>query len=428
MPPWFGSAELGIWVEFIGKCDKALIEEFLSPPDDTSRGKMGELVFALSGKTYRLPVEQNLNKETALGDSGWKVSLKSYSPRMSKAEPGDPPEMPMVRAKVISPEGKSTNYAIASRLVMYPGPLDSFETPVDELPEGLPAVWYHPPDLRYSYNGQYSGRPHMKSVLQFVQSTDNRLFYRSLQEQGDKLQIESAGMAPPSGVSRNVWEKYAGSFLIEEHLPHAKPCLQRIIPLAKRPGLFSEETPPAVLGRLTLSKKTADGEIKKYTAERWFDLGRTQRLTISGTHDGTSFNEPLEVSYSYRTLQLPFEIELIRAESLVDPGTNSPATYSSFVKLYDAERNIHGEDHHITMNEPLNHRGFKIYQSQFSNAGLDPETMEPIARSGFTVGRDPGLWLKYLGTAMLGIGIATMYYMRAYNPRNLLRVISLSTQ
>ncbi len=414
LPPWFGSSELGIWVEFVGKCDGVLVDEFLQPPTDEQRGSKGLLVFALAGKKYRIAVAENIGKVTPLGDTGWKVNLESYSPRMSKADENEPPEMPIVRSKLISPQGKETKYAIASRLILYPGPLDHLDTPLEELPEGLPAVWYHPPDLRYGSNGKYPNKPHIKSLLQFVQSSDKKLYYRSLIERDNQLTNDGAGPAPGTGIPRTIWEKHAGSFLIEEHLPHAKPCLQRVVPVNKRPGLVSDETPAALLCRLTLYKKSQSGEMKPYSYERWFDLGRTVRFAITGTHDGESFSEPLSVGFSYKTLQLPFEIELTRAESQVDPGTNSAATYSSFVKVFDEDLRMNGADFLITMNEPLNHRGFKVYQSNFSPAGSDPVTRKPIAKSGFTVGRDPGLWLKYLGTAMLGIGIATMYYMRAY--------------
>ena len=46
--------------------------------------------------------------------------------------------------------------------------------------------------------------------------------------------------------------------------------------------------------------------------------------------------------------------------------------------------------------------------------GSEPGSSKPMHRSDFTLGRDPGLWLKYLGTAMLGVGIATMFFMKAY--------------
>jgi hypothetical protein len=42
------------------------------------------------------------------------------------------------------------------------------------------------------------------------------------------------------------------------------------------------------------------------------------------------------------------------------------------------------------------------------------ENARPVSRSIFTVGRDPGLPLKYLGSTMLALGIVCMFYMRAY--------------
>lgn len=104
----------------------------------------------------------------------------------------------------------------------------------------------------------------------------------------------------------------------------------------------------------------------------------------------------MSLGYSYKTLQLPFEIELTRAESQVDPGTNSVSTYSGFVKVFDQDLHMNGTDCLITMNEPLNHRGFKVYQSNFTPAGTDPVSKKPIARSGFTVGRDPRLLAEIL--------------------------------
>jgi hypothetical protein len=426
LPAFLYRSDLGYLVEFIGKCHASLVEEFVKPPSEAERGPKGQLVFSIAGKKHRVSVENSLSKTISIGDSGWKLHLDKYAPNTGDDPKNDLPEVPYVVGKVISPQEKETKYHISSRLVLYAGPKNSLDEPLEELPEGLPAVWYHAPDLRYSYNGKQKGRPHVKSLLQFVQSSDNKVYYRSLVEQGSELVSDSAGLAPATGVARNIWEKHAASFLIEEHLPHAKPCLQRVIPVAKRPGLITDSTPPAVLCRFTLNKRATGGEMKQYSIERWLDLGRLQRITITGTHEGESFNEPLVVSFNYKRLQLPFEIELTRAESQIDPGTNSPATYSSFVKLYDRDQSIDGEDRHITMNEPLNHRGYKVYQSQFDRKGIDPETFRPIAISGFTVGRDPGLWLKYLGTAMLGIGIATMYYMKAYDPRNLFRAIQTS--
>ncbi|MFT3882003.1 MAG: cytochrome c biogenesis protein ResB [Gemmatales bacterium] len=130
--------------------------------------------------------------------------------------------------------------------------------------------------------------------------------------------------------------------------------------------------------------------------------------------DGQKIDETFLVTFGNKLEQLSFALELTRAESQLDPGTNRAATYTSFVKLYDERRDIFGDNHMITMNEPLDYLGYKVYQSRFENFGIDDESGKQLAGSVFTIGRDPGLWLKYLGTGMLGLGIATMFWMKAY--------------
>ena len=64
------------------------------------------------------------------------------------------------------------------------------------------------------------------------------------------------------------------------------------------------------------------------------------------------------------------------------------------------------------MNEPLVHRGYKFYQSTYEF--LWDDNGKPVSLSGFTVGHDPGLPFKYAGSMMLALGIACMFYMKAY--------------
>ena len=71
--------------------------------------------------------------------------------------------------------------------------------------------------------------------------------------------MEEAGEAPSVGIPRKIWDAQAGSFMLEEYLPHAKPCSQRVIPVTMRPGLISQEYPPALLCRATLTVKDSQG-------------------------------------------------------------------------------------------------------------------------------------------------------------------------
>lgn len=410
-------------IEFLGRISPALVDEFTQPPADDKQGTKGTLVFAIAGKKYNVNVAYILNqtanatlKDRPIGDSGWKLSIDDYTTNTAGPASG----WPIVKATLYAPDGKTTKYLIPGREALYPGPLDHLGTPLEDLPEGLPAVWYHPPDYRYGYDEASAtmNRPHLQMLLQFVQTTDNKLYYRTMMEVNGKMQLEAAGPVAGTGIPRTIWDSQAGSFLVEEYLPHAKPCFQRVIPVAQRPGLVSQTNPSAVKCRLTLTKTTSEGERKTFVKELWVPRHMVQedppRVTFTGTIDGKPFAETFRLTYTFKSISLGFDIELCRAESQLDPGTNRAATFTSFVKVYDPGLQMNGTDFMITMNEPLDHRGYKIYQSEFAPLRPDQTTKKPIARSGFTIGRDPGLWLKYLGTAMLGLGIATMYYMKAY--------------
>lgn len=403
-------------VELLGTIHPSLVDEFLKPPTDQDRGTQGNLVFSIGGKKFNVNVKRETGKVFPLGDTGWKVKIEKYFARPGSIDANDDPDFPSVHADLIAPDGTVTKYQIAGRLVAFPGPMRLGEQ-VPELDEGLPAVWYHAPDVRFGYDGNREkdkSNPHIKSMLQFVQTYDGKLYYRSYQEQDGKMVLEDSGEAPASGIEKKIWDNHAGNFIIEEHLPHARPCIQRVVPITKRPGLLDEENPPSVLAKLTMTKKDAQGQPQTFSKERWIPLGRRATYTLTGNLDGVPVNETFLVTFGNKVEQLSFAIELTRAESQLDPGTTRAATYTSFVKLYDERRDIFGDNHMITMNEPLDYLGYKVYQSRFENFGIDDESGKQLAGSVFTIGRDPGLWLKYLGTGMLGLGIATMFWMKAY--------------
>src|SRR5262249_7376996 len=75
----------------------------------------------------------------------------------------------------------------------------------------------------------------------------------------------------------------------------------------------------------------------------------------------------------------------------------------------------------VSMNHTLDHGRSKVYQTDYRPL-IDPQTGQLVldskerlvSMSGLTVAGDPGLWWKYAGPAPLGLGIATMFCMRAY--------------
>ena len=59
------------------------------------------------------------------------------------------------------------------------------------------------------------------------------------------------------------------------------------------------------------------------------------------------------------------------------------------------------------MNEPFKQSGFTLYQSSYELSPGRPEV------SIFSVNRDPGRWVKYIGSLILSIGIILYVFMKS---------------
>lgn len=109
----------------------------------------------------------------------------------------------------------------------------------------------------------------------------------------------------------------------------------------------------------------------------------------------------VELALTKETILLPFEFVLTEFKMDTDPGTNNPASFESFVKLFTSDG---PEDHHIFMNNPLKYQGFTFYQASYSQ---NPET--GVYSSTLAANVDQGRFLKYLGSLFLVFGTAWHY-------------------
>jgi hypothetical protein len=128
------------------------------------------------------------------------------------------------------------------------------------------------------------------------------------------------------------------------------------------------------------------------------------RLEILGNEYWVSNYNPLSLSISGKkivfevakeTLTLPFELALTEFKMDKDPGTNSPASYESFIKLFD---NGISTNHHVFMNNPLKKSGYTFYQASYA------QDSQGQYSSTLSVNVDQGRFLKYLGSLMLVFG------------------------
>lgn len=106
------------------------------------------------------------------------------------------------------------------------------------------------------------------------------------------------------------------------------------------------------------------------------------------------------MSYQNRRIDLGFPVNLKEFQMTQYEGTNKAKTYASRVSVENQDLHLTTEAL-IEMNEPMKFAGYTFYQSSFNQ---DEKTGEPIA-SVLSVNKDPGRWIKYLGSLILSLGI-----------------------
>lgn len=111
------------------------------------------------------------------------------------------------------------------------------------------------------------------------------------------------------------------------------------------------------------------------------------------------------MSFQNRRLQLDFPVKLQEFKIDHYQGTQKAKSYSSQVT---AGVDLQKQDTLISMNEPMKYKGYTFYQASFQQ---DDQTGQPTA-SILSVNKDPGRWIKYLGSLILTMGILWLFYQR----------------
>ncbi len=123
--------------------------------------------------------------------------------------------------------------------------------------------------------------------------------------------------------------------------------------------------------------------------------GRRSMIQVGGQIMG--------IAYAPATVPVPFSVELVEFRKRDYPGTEQAMAYESDVVFTDGNGESHAQT--IWMNNPLEHKGWKIYQASFVGSNI----------SIFQVTKDPGLIPMYAGCIGLCLGILVMYYSKAYS-------------
>ncbi|MCK6599678.1 MAG: cytochrome c biogenesis protein ResB [Bdellovibrionaceae bacterium] len=155
------------------------------------------------------------------------------------------------------------------------------------------------------------------------------------------------------------------------------------------------QLPPSALKIVTIDNQ-----------EVWFLEGEEKKVDLQG--------QPYLFYYGRQSFELPFVIRLRQFSKIDYPGTMTPMSFESRVDILNKEQKEKLNNITISMNQPLSIDGFTVYQSSYI---LD-ENKNPV--SIFSVNKDPGRWIKYLGSVILSVGIIIFTLMRSkwYRQRN----------
>ncbi|MGE0191771.1 MAG: cytochrome c biogenesis protein ResB [Planctomycetota bacterium] len=186
------------------------------------------------------------------------------------------------------------------------------------------------------------------------------------------------------------------------------------------PNARVERTPPgATYGVEGLQVRSLDEHPEKKEHNRpgcyvrLFPPGRSPIDFIAWSGEQAPFRAQTpdggwDVALDRRGWKLPFQVRLDRFVKRMYPGTNMPKEYSSHITKIEHDV---PEGRHITMNEPLRHKGFILYQSSFAQ-DVVPATGRERMISVFAVVENPADRIPWFAVGLIFLGLFSHFFIR----------------
>jgi hypothetical protein len=354
---------------------KAEEAEFLKPAKNVlSKPSVGQLAVQQAGKEFRVPIELAMKKWYSLSGTGIEINVTRYLPyavvdKNDLTSRSNEPVNPAVQISVRKGDVTEKHTVFAN----FPefSTLHGAKRKKEHLGVTIRMIAANPEGGR---KGQ--------GKLFFAQSADNeRLLYRVLGKDGT---VNSQGVVTPGKAQATGWMDL--QFEIAKWIPFSvEDFTPKYIDLISGSDNF-----------LSAAHFRVEGGGKPQ--DFWLYEGTGKTFAIEG--------KGVSVEFKKKTLSIPFLIHLDKFTMGTDPGTTKAATYESNVRVFeDGKEKRHSL---ISMNEPLQHGGYTLYQASYQmEEGRAPTSI-------FAVNYDPGRWVKYLGCLFIVIGAITMFWMNPH--------------
>lgn len=192
-----------------------------------------------------------------------------------------------------------------------------------------------------------------------------------------QMGVLHAGEAQPLRL-RTLYQWEGGAFVIKA--VHERASLQYVP--ESSPGLA--DTAP---GAVQLSVKDEAGRL---VTQSWARLSSLAPSWHRFEHQGVAY----AIAYGPKVVTLPFALHLTAFDLERYPGSQSSASYASQLMVLDEAGDF---PYRIFMNNVLDHRGYRFYQSSY-----DTDEQGTV----LSVSQDrPGTYLTYLGYLLLALGM-----------------------
>lgn len=147
--------------------------------------------------------------------------------------------------------------------------------------------------------------------------------------------------------------------------------------------------------------------------------GKTQEVSLFGKGGATKGfvkkvkfdDETISLSWGSKMIELPFSILLNDFRLTRYPGSNSPSTYESDIKIYD-KNNDDTLEYTIFMNNVLDYKGYRFFQSSYK---------QDESATILSVNKDPGKLPTYIGYFLLFTGLLLSLFIKKSRFRKLAR-------
>ena len=333
------------------------------------------LEFAFKDNTLHLPIPENLALPAVLDLPGTEYKIEIVRVYKSASVVG--------KELIENPETSKAAANPAVQFILRGKNFEERHSVFANFPD-FPTVHGLKPSLagaRVFYRIPGAGSRGETHELRFVSGEAGKIIYQIQ----DGLEIKTGVVEKGKKVSLGWMDM---RFTAEEVLEHAR--VKREFRPEPNTSESEEAVPAIALGY------EREGRLEKL----WLRQGVQESLEIGG-------NKILFV-YGQKRIPAGFKLALKDFRMEKYPGTDRPASFESDVVLKDDSRGV-VIPATVSMNKPLVYHGFRIYQSGYSLPESGPEV------SIFSVGKDPGVPLKYLGAIVMVIGVSTMFYTRKFS-------------